>query len=202
MNIRDKIPLIDICSVIGNGPSDTDLSREIDSSYVIRCNNFKLTPLTGTITDLNITALYTSATGHLPYPIFGVLPMSPILYEKYSNSEDMHVGWRRVADRYIKHGNEVWTYGEGDDFAEIFREVTEEIDAFPTTGLMGIALARWIGFPTIILSGFTFFSIVYDRKVTPHHKPNAERELVKRWIDFDERYYILDNLVQYTLYDN
>lgn len=200
MNIRNKIPLSDACAIIGNGPSETDLSAEIDRSYVMRCNTFKLSPLTGTRTDLNITSLYRDITGRVPYPVFGVVPISDCLYQKYSDSTCRHANWINNADKFTRNGNEVWTYCDNDDYVEVFKEVTSEINAFPTVGIMGIATARWIGFPKIIITGFTFFKIGYDRLIARHHNPNAEIRLVSKWIETGN--YVIDELTKKVLYDN
>lgn len=193
VNIRGKIPAGDCCAVIGNGPSVSNI--DIDNSFVIRCNNS-----TGKA-DLNITSMYNPVSVHIPCPILCVMPMSTI-YQKYTESKWQHLNWRKNADDLIKKGNEVWLYGELDDFAEVFGEVAESINSLPTTGIMGIALARWIGFRKIILSGFTFFRVGYDRPVTAHHNPGAEMNLLREWISEDDRVYILDGLTKAVLYDN
>jgi hypothetical protein len=201
MNIRDKIFVSDYCAIIGNGPSLTDLSSEIDNSYVMRCNSFKISKLTGTRTDLNITALYHGVTGRVCYPIFGVLPISYNLYQKYSDSDTRHINWFNNANKIASEGNDVWMYGDNDDYAEVFKSVAEEINAFPTVGLMGIATARWMGFPKIIITGFTFFKIGYDRVIIKHHhNPDAEIRLVNKWIETGD--YLIDELTKKVLNDN
>ena len=193
MNIRPKIPVSDSCTIIGNGPAVSKI--DIDNSFVIRCNN------SSGKTDLNITSLYNTVSVKISCPVFGVVPLSTTLYRRYSDKM-MHITWMRNAEVLKRKGNEVWTYNDNDDFAEVFIRVAESINAFPTTGMMGIALARWIGFQKIIISGFTFFRVGYDREVTPHHNPGAEMNLLRDWIDEDERVYILDELTKVVLYDN
>ncbi len=57
----EQVGQINGLSIIGNGPYQTDLSEDIDSSFVVRCNNFKLRESErklGTRTDLNISSLH------------------------------------------------------------------------------------------------------------------------------------------------
>jgi hypothetical protein len=203
MDIRSKIvqsgALGDCCAVIGNGPVKTDLSKQIDDSYVMRCNSFELHKGTGTATDLNITSLYNFREGRFNYPILGVLPISDNLYQKYVTVKDMHKIWERHAKKLIMDRNRVWLYDERDDYAKVFTEVAEAINAFPTPGMMGIATARWLKFPKIILSGFTFFKSGFVKPIAAHHNPEAERNLVRSWIDDS---FILDELTKKALYDN
>ena len=201
------------CSVIGNGPFKTDLSKEIDDSFVMRCNNFKLGfPEIGSRIDLNISSLYHEIIPDhkVDYPILGILPISETMYQKYTDAKKMHEFWLDNGEKLIKMGNVVWMYGDNEEFSEVFRYVSEEIKAFPTVGIMAIALARWMGFKEIIISGFTFFqseqSHYFQKKnVRPssHHNPIAERDLLIRWIteDIDIKY-ILDKLVEDNLLIN
>lgn len=202
-NIRNKIirsgALVDSCAVIGNGTVKTDLSKEIDNSYVMRCNRFEMRKGTGQSTDLNITSLYNFMEGRFNYPILGVLPISDNLYQKYVEAKTMHVQWEAHGRKLIADGNQVWMYNEYDPYSEVFKSVAASINAFPTTGLMGIATARWIGFPRIILSGFTFFKTGFVKPIAAHHNPEAEIELVRSWIDDS---YLLDELTKKAIYDN
>lgn len=198
LNIKDKIPALDCCSIIGNGPTATDMSDLIDASYVMRCNYFALHKNTGTRIDLNINSLYNHPSGRYYYPIFGILPIDYI-YKDYAY--DMSVLWQRHAHKLSQHGNEVWTYGQNDDFAEVFNEVAGKIKAFPTTGIMAIATARWKGAKSIIVSGFSFFKIGFVKPIAAHHNPDAEIALLRHWIETDDREYILDRIVKKVLYD-
>lgn len=201
------------CAVIGNGPFKTDLSKEIDDSYVMRCNNFKLGfKEIGSKVDLNISSLYHEIIpeGRVNYPILGVLPISDTMYQQYTDAKLMHQYWFDNGNKLMGNGNIVWMYGDHDAYANVFRDVTGEINAFPTVGIMGIATARWLGFKKIIISGFTFFQTnqshyFLDKRVVPssHHNPIAERELLLKWISEDNDIeYILDKLVNENLLIN
>lgn len=198
------------CAVIGNAPYKTDLSRQIDSSYVMRCNNFKIwTKEIGIRTDLNISSLYNAVNQKLPYPVFGVLPISKTIYQLYIEAKEQHMIWKNHAKLLRLMGSEVWTYDETDPFSEVFTSVASQINAFPTTGLMGIAAARWVGFQQIILSGFTFHQTKQthyisseSRPAGAHHNPIAEMRLVNKWIAEDNIVYILDELTNKILNDN
>jgi hypothetical protein len=199
--------------VIGNGPFKTDLSKEIDDSFVMRCNNFKLGyPEIGSRMDLNISSLYHEIIPDhkVDYPILGILPISETMYQPYSDAKKMHEFWLDNGMKLINMGNIVWMYGDNEEFAEVFRSVVKEISAFPTVGIMGIALARWMGFKKIIISGFTFFQTeqshyFMEKKVRPssHHNTIAERELLRKWITEDNDIeYIIDKLVEENLLIN
>jgi len=202
------------CAVIGNGPFKSDLSTEIDTSFVMRCNNFKIGPgyeKIGERVDINISSLYHEImpTDKVDYPIFGILPISDVLYQKYTDAKEMHVHWRKNSSEAIDRGNTVWTYNEKDDFGRLFIEIASKIDAFPTVGIMGIAAARELGYKKIILSGFTFFQTSQshywtDKKVIPstHHNIPAERKLLQHWIDNDDIEYVLDEVLKENLYQD
>lgn len=201
------------CAVIGNGPFKKDLSKEIDASFVMRCNNFKLGyKEIGSRTDLNISSLYHEIIpgDKVDYPILGVLPISDKMYQQYTDAKLMHNYWMDNGMKLIEKGNVVWMYGDNDSYSEVFKNVVKEINAFPTVGIMGIATARWMGFKKIIISGFTFFQTeqshyFMEKRVRPssHHNPIAERELLLKWIAEDsDIQYILDNLVNDNLLIN
>lgn len=201
------------CAVIGNGPFKKDLSKEIDASFVMRCNNFKLGyKEIGSRIDLNISSLYHEIIPEdkVDYPILGVLPISDKMYQQYSDAKLMHNHWMDNGMKLIEKGNVVWMYGDNDSYSEVFKDVVKEINAFPTVGIMGIATARWMGFKKIIISGFTFFQTeqshyFMEKRVRPssHHNPIAERELLLKWIAEDKDVqYILDNLVNDNLLIN
>jgi hypothetical protein len=192
--------LMDSCAVIGNGPVGSDLSAEIDNSYVMRCNTPLMQKGTGTEIDLNITSLYNFVTGRFKYPILGVFPISDTAYQDYVTVKDMHVHWNNNAQHLISKGNNVWLYNERDEYCKVFKSLAKEINAFPTTGMMGIATARWIGFKRIILSGFTFFQLGFTKPIAAHHNPDAEAMLIKEWIKDGE--YLLDEETKKALYDN
>jgi len=96
----------------------------------------------------------------------------------------------------------------------LFAGVAKEINAFPSVGIMAIALAEWLGFKKIILTGFTFFEsekshYFLNEKVVPseHHNPGAEKKAIRRWIESDkvimpEREYVLDELMKEKLYED
>ena len=74
---------------------------------------------------------------------------------------------------------------------------------------MGIATARKLGFKRIILSGFTFFKTDKshywsDIKVKPssHHNSEAERVLIRHWIDNDDIEYVFDDKLKENLYQD
>jgi hypothetical protein len=200
------------CAVVGNGPYGGDLSSEVDAAFVMRCNAFKLGfPGIGERIDLNISSLYhrvvpVRRVGHV---ILGVFPTSPSLFRRYTTLHDMHLDWVASRDRLVKLGNEVWTYSEADSFSDVFRQSCASLDAFPTVGLMGIALARRLGFERIVLTGFTFFRtgqahyFAEDEVAFPpgyHHRPDRERELVKGWVEGDHGVsYVLDPLLASAL---
>ena len=202
------------CSVIGNGPFDTDLSREIDNSYVMRCNNFKTGEgfeYIGDHTDLNISSLYHEIIPDkkVEYPIFGVLPFSDTLYQEYTEAKEMHKHWEANSKTLLSLGCTVWSYSDKDDYAKLFTEVAKQINAFPTVGIMGIATARKLGFKRIILSGFTFFQsdkshYWSDIKVNPsnHHNAEAEKKLIRHWVENDEIEYVLDEKLKTNLYQD
>jgi glycosyltransferase involved in cell wall biosynthesis len=201
------------CSVIGNGPFKSDLSKQIDNSFVMRCNNFKLGyKEIGTRIDLNISSLLKDILPEekVDYPILGVLPISDTMYQEYSDAKFMHRFWLENAESLIQKGNIVWMYGDNEEYSKVFQEVTREINAFPTVGIMGIATARWMGFKKIIISGFTFFQIekshyFKEEKIKPsmHHNPIAEKQLLLKWINEDKGIkYILDKLTEDNLYSD
>jgi hypothetical protein len=191
-----KLVFSNSCAVIGNGACKTDLSKQIDSSFVMRCNSFRIQPGTGSRTDLNITSLYNSVDKKLNYPVLGVLPISETLYQPYVTVKTMHKSWEANAQLLRKRNTDVWTYDESDSYSEVFKAVAYEISAFPTTGLMGIATARWLGFNQILLSGFTFFR-GHTKPIASHHNANAEIRLVSKWIK--EGNFILDELTENIL---
>ena len=211
---KDHINGSESCSVIGNGPFDTDLSKEIDNSYVMRCNNFRLGEgfeYIGNRIDLNISSLYHEIIPNkkVDFPIFGVLPFSDTLYQKYTEAKEMHKQWELNNKALLSLGCTVWSYSDNDDYAKLFTEVAKQINAFPTVGIMGIATARKLGFKRIILSGFTFFQSEESHywtssKVNPsnHHDPLAERNLVRHWISNDNIEYVLDNMLKTNLYQD
>ena len=211
---KDNINGQESCSVIGNGPFDTDLSREIDNSYVMRCNNFKTGEgfeYIGDRIDLNISSLYHEIIPQkkVEYPIFGVLPFSDTLYQEYTEAKEMHKHWEENNRTLLNIGCTVWSYSDKDDYAKLFTEVAKQINAFPTVGIMGIATARKLGFKRIVLSGFTFFQsdrshYWTDNKVNPsnHHNPLAERDLVRHWVENDDIEYVLDNKLKTNLYQD
>jgi len=201
------------CSIVGNGPYKTNLSKKINESFVMRCNNFELNSFAGIgkRTDINISSLNPEIVpkGKVNYPIFGVLPISNSLYQEYTTARQMHVYWQQEAVKLVEMENVVITYDEEDEYAKLFSAVAQKIQAFPTVGIMAIATARWLGFKEILITGFTFFKsekshYFKDEKVIPssHHNTDAERELLKSWIVEDEIKgvkYILDELTEETL---
>jgi len=199
----------DTCTIVGNGPFKTNLSSKIDNSFVVRCNNFNVNyEGIGNRTDLNISSLYHEIIpdGIVPYPIFGILPISETAYQPYTDAKSMHKFWKENGEKLIANGNQVWMYSDYDSFIGLFKEVCKEINAFPTVGIMGIAMARWMGFKNIILTGFTFFetekSHYFSEKVTKpsmHHNVSAEKELIKKWIIKDPIKYVCDDLMMSKL---
>lgn len=194
------------CAVIGNGPYQSDLSELIDSrdTFVFRCNDFKTGKEysdLGKKIDVNISSLYQPILpdGKVDYPIFGVLPISNNLYQQYTTAKMMHNYWLENGQRQIDKGNVVWMYGNQDIFAKLFKEVATEINAFPTVGIMAIAIARFLKFEEIIISGFTFFQskkshYFKEEAIIPsdHHDVLAEKKLFIKWVKQDNINYILD----------
>jgi hypothetical protein len=204
----------DTCSVIGNGPYESDLSKTIDNSFVMRCNNFKTGEQykgIGTRIDMNISSLFYEIVPEekVSYPIFGVLPISNTLYQQYTSAKMMHSYWQENALKLASMGNMVITYDDEDLFSDVFTDVARQINAFPTVGILAIAAARWIGYKKILISGFTFFETpkshyFKDEIVKPsmHHNVKAEKMLLRNWIDQKNGIeYILDELTKKTLYD-
>jgi hypothetical protein len=194
--------------VVGNGPYESDLSEAIDSAFVMRCNAFDLGfHGIGSRVDLNLSSLYHRVVParRVAYPILGVFPTTPSLFQKYTVLRDMHVDWLASQERLSRLGNEVWTYSEEDPLSRVFAETCARIDAFPTVGLMGIYLARLLGFKRIVLTGFTFFltkrahyygedEVVF--RAGYHHRPDRERILVRQWLEGDQAIsYVLDELL-------
>jgi len=210
--INDRRNGEESCAVIGNGPFSSDLSREIDNSFVMRCNNFKTGEgyeSIGDRIDLNISSLYHEIvpTKRVDYPIFGVLPLSDTLYQQYTDAKKMHHAWSQNYKDLVTRGCTVWTYDEKDDYSKLFSEVAAHVNAFPTVGIMGIATARKLGFKRIILTGFTFFQsdkshYWSDIKINPsnHHNAKAEKDLIRHWIDNDDIEYVLDDELKANLY--
>ena len=206
-------PLNGDYAIIGNGPFISDLSEEIDQAFVMRCNNFKSGDEyrgIGTSTDLNISSLYIEIIPQtkVPYPILGILPITDTGYQKFTDAKQMHSYWKENAKNLMDMGNTVLTYSEMDRFFhEVFLPIAEGIKAFPTVGILAIGLARWMGAKRIILSGFTFFETdkshyFTDNKIQPstHHRPSAEKLLLRSWIETDKIYYIMDGLTRTALY--
>jgi hypothetical protein len=111
----------------------------------------------------------------------------------------MHEYWLENGQRQIDKGNLVWMYGNQDIFAKLFKEIATEINAFPTVGIMAIAIARFLKFEEIIISGFTFFQskkshYFKEEAIIPsdHHDVLAEKQLFIKWINHDNINYILD----------
>lgn len=223
ISVRDKIqPMItgkDACSIIGNGPFKTNLSKEINHSFIMRCNNFKVGVAykgIGTRTDLNISSLFHEIipTKKVDYPVFGILPISDTLYQKYTTAKQMHKYWVENAVKLAVMEINVFTYGDVDEFAKVFSIVAEEINAFPSVGIMAIMLARFLHFKKIIITGFTFFEsekshYFMNDVVIPssHHNMQAEKESIRKWIESDKEYnpereYILDELMKEKLYED
>lgn len=213
VKLRKKIVGHDSCAIIGNGPFESDLSKEIDASFVMRCNNYKIGDdykEIGTRVDLNISSLYHEIIPkeYTDIPILGILPISDSMYQRYTDAKQMHVFWRENADKLKQMGISVYTYDESDkEVAEVFQRISEAIKAFPTVGIMAMALARMWGFKKIIVSGFTFFEsdkshYFKDEKVIPgsHHNVKAEKMLLKSWVEYDkDREWVLDDLTRGAL---
>jgi glycosyltransferase involved in cell wall biosynthesis len=206
------------CAIIGNGPFKTDMNKAIDDEkcFVMRCNNFQLNGFAeiGTKTNLNISSLNPEIVPKekVDYPIFGVLPISETLYQQYTTAKLMHTYWQAEAVKQIELGNTVITYDDVDSYANLFKDIAETINAFPTVGVMAIATARWLGFKEILITGFTFFQSApshYFKKeiVVPssHHNTLAEAELVGSWVKDGKKdgiKYILDDLTTISLKDH
>ena len=206
-------------SVIGNGPFVSDLTKEINKSYIMRCNDFKVGPKYKGIanrTDLNISSLYHEIIPDkkVKHPILGVLPISDTGYQKYTTAKQMHKFWKENAEKLMAMDNDVFTYDEKDRFYhEVFLPVAEGIGAFPTVGILAIALARWWKAERIIISGFTFFDGATEGEKThyhkdentipsSHHNPFKEKLLLRSWIETDTQIeYILDGNTREALYD-
>jgi len=217
--IEPMVKGMEACTVVGNGPFKTDLEMDITLSFIMRCNNFKVGKgyeKIGRRTDLNISSLYHEIipTKKVSYPVFGILPISNTLYQEYTTAKQMHKYWGDNAMKLALKKINVITYGDSDEFAEMFTVVAKQINAFPSVGIMAIMLARWLHFDKIILTGFTFFEsekshYFLDEKIVPssHHNPDAEKKAIKRWIEIDkvsypEREYVLDELMREKLYED
>jgi len=217
--IKPMISEMDACTVVGNGPFKTNLSKEITLSFIMRCNNFKVGKgyeKIGKRTDLNISSLFHEIIPQkkVTYPIFGILPISDTLYQKYTTAKQMHKYWNENANDLRARGMNVITYSDEDEFAKMFTVVAEEINAFPSVGIMAIMLARWLHFKKIILTGFTFFEsekshyFLKDNVIpSAHHNMKAEKEAIRGWIESDkefnpEREYVLDELMKEKLYED
>jgi len=201
------------CSVVGNGPFKRNMSKQIDESFVMRCNNFQINGFDGigTRTDVNISSLNPEIVPKekVDYPILGILPLSDTLYQQYTTAKMMHKFWQQEAVKLVNMENTVITYDDEDEFAKLFSQVAYDIQAFPTVGVMAIAAARWLGFKEILITGFTFFQsgpshYFKDEIVIPssHHNTLAEAELVANWINDGQKdgiKYILDDLTTLSL---
>lgn len=208
----DKRSQYNTCAVVGNGPFENDLSQEIDNSFAIRCNNFKIGAKyqeIGSKTDVNISSLYHKIIpqGKVDYSIIGVHPISSVI-GKYSDAKGMYIYWNKSKHQLVSQGNDCYVYNEGDLFFDHWRKVADAIDGFPTTGLIGIALARYWGFKKIILTGFDFFTgdkthYFTDKNIQPsaHHKVNYEAKLLKTWMEYDDIEYVLDERTRKSLDD-
>ena len=210
VKIKNKIKGYDSCAVIGNGPFESDLSEEIDNSFVMRCNDYRVGEGyegVGSKTDLNISSLYHEIipTEYTAVPILGVLPIHDTVYQQYTDAKKMHIFWKENADKLRQMGISVYTYGDSDtELMDLFRVVSREIQAFPTVGIMGIALALKLGFKKIVVSGFTFFEsdkshYFKDEKVVPssHHNVRAEKKLFESWVNASgDIEWVLDELTK------
>lgn len=192
----------DHCTIVGNGPY-TNTVPNIDDTFVVRCNNFKMFEELGSRIDLNISSLFHEIVPEMKvdYPIFGILPLSQRTYEQYTDAKKMHVGWANNAYNQRLIGNKVITYGENDTFADLFKIIADEINAFPTVGILAIGMALWLGFKKISVIGFTFFQTEKshywtDKVVKPsmHHNPEAEAALLRKWVEQDTVKWYLDDL--------
>ena len=202
------------CAVIGNGPYKTDLAKEIDGSFVMRCNKFKTGEEyagLGSRIDLNISSLYHEIipTTKVDYPVLGILPISDTMYQKYTDAKGMHKFWAENLQKIRALGISAYAYGENDkSLSRVFNSVSGAIKAFPTVGIMAIALAREWKFKKIIVTGFTFFEsekshYFHDKKVIPgaHHNVYGEKMLLKAWVEYDkDREWVLDDLTRDALY--
>ena len=205
----------DTYSVIGNGPFISDLDSEIEDSFVMRCNDYKVGNQfkgIGKYTNLNISSLYEPIIPKevVSEAILGILPITDSGYQKYTTSKEMHKFWEKNAEKLGKMGNDVYIYDDKDRFYhEVFLPVAEGIGAFPTVGILGIALARWWGAKKIVISGFTFFTSKkthynHDENTMPssHHNVFKEKLLLRSWIETDKNIqYILDANTREALYD-
>jgi tetratricopeptide (TPR) repeat protein len=197
-------------AVIGNGPFDDDLSETINSSYVLRCNDFQVGDDfkgIGQKIDMNISSLYPEIIpkAKVDYLILGAHPISSVI-GKFSSAKQMFWHWNNSKHELLNSGNEVLTFNEGDEFYDKWVEIAGKIGAFPTTGLMAIALARYWGAKKIVLTGFNFFTTEKthywkDEQVRPsaHHKVLSEKELVRQWVEEDNIEYILDTQTKKSL---
>lgn len=211
--IKRKIVGHKSCAIIGNGPFVTDLSKEINDSFVMRCNNFKIGDEyagIGTRVDLNISSLHPDIipTEKVDYPVLGILPISEMMYQKYSDAKQMHAFWKKSFDKLRKMGVDVYSYGDNDEeMKKLFNSIAGAINAFPTVGILAIALAKSWGFKKIIVTGFTFFEsekshYFMEQKVVPsmHHNVEGEKMLLKSWVHYDkDRDWVLDGLTQKIL---
>lgn len=201
----------DQVAIIGNGPFESDLSAEIEKSYVVRCNNFKTGYKgIGEKTDMNASSLYGPIvpTSKVPYAILGVHPISSDI-GNYSDAKQMFWHWNDNRHNLLGMGNNVLVYNEADEFFDIWKHLADEIGGFPTTGLVAIAAARYWGFKKIILTGFTFFTTekshyFLDENIKPssHHKTIAEKRLVNKWIKDDKIKYVIDDKMKSSLKSN
>jgi hypothetical protein len=197
-------------AIIGNGPFTDNMEGDIDNSYVVRCNNFKIGKEykgIGAKTNLNLSSLYHEIipSEKKEYPILGAHPISNII-GNYSDAKKMHTYWNTSKHKLLTLGNNILTFNEGDEFFDVWVQLADKLQGFPTTGLVGIALARYLGFKQIILSGFNFFSTEKthywkEEKTKPstHHKVEIERKIVKNWIQKDDIEYILDGETKRSL---
>lgn len=198
------------CAVIGNGPFHDNFDKIIDSSdtFVMRCNDFRSCVGLGMKIDLNISSLHKDIIpiAKVDYPIFGILPISNTLYQEYTDAKQMHIHWANNGQGLIDKGMKCLMYSDKDTFTEVFSIVCQEIKAFPSVGILAIAMARWMGFKEIIVTGFTFFqsekSHYWTDKVTvpsSHHNTEAERKLLKKWVEGDDIEYVLDEITKEKL---
>ncbi len=194
------------CAIIGNGPYESDLSEEIDASFVIRLNCYVLNESTkdiGSKTHLNLSGLGDDA---IPPPdrngpVFCPFPIHP-KYTKVSRIEAKKEGAQKIA-YYVSI---VKLIDENDSFTKEYAMVADFINACPTTGILAIALARFWEFEEIILTGFTCFRTTRSHYATSiitipdkQHNVEQERNLIHRWITTDNRTYVIDELMKETL---
>lgn len=197
-------------SIIGNGPFSSDLSKKIDDSYVMRCNNFQISDEfkgIGTKTDMNVSSLYPEIIpgNQVDYPIIGAHPIHDII-GNYSDAKHMHYHWVSSKHTLLAAANNILTFNEADEFFDIWKMLADDIGGFPTTGLVAILLAKYWGFKEILLSGFNFFSTNKthywtDNPTKPslHHKPNTEKQVVEKWIKNSKIKFILDDEVKASM---